>query len=78
MYLFTKDFKIEGDKVTRLVTLEMVFIMVRGLACKLRVPTIVSAEREDRLLVVRKVPRLELRAKEDPDPVAKLRDTKSV
>ena len=55
----------------------MVLIMVRGLVCKLRVPTIVSAEREDRLLVVRKVPRLELRANEDPDPVAKLRDTKS-
>ena len=53
-------------KDTRLVTPEIELIMVRELEAKLKVPAMVSAGREVRLLVVRKDSILELITKVDP------------
>ena len=62
--------------VTKLVRLDTVLIMESELVPKLKVPTIVSAARALRLLVVRKEPILVLIAKLLPEPVDKLRETR--
>ena len=49
--MVTKELRIVGDKDTRLVTPEIELIMVRELVDKLKVPAIVRAEREERLVV---------------------------